>query len=104
MQSLLDAPRYQSLAPADRIAMQMAEDAAHDAVVLLYEQVRKSLPDSLKRHAPNAAFVGLFTGLSRLIAETQEPQLGMMLAQGLEKIITLEVAHWQEGAYVDVHR
>jgi hypothetical protein len=95
MQSLLDAPRYQTLPPADRIALGKAEDAAHDAVVLLYEQVRKALPDDLKRHAPGAAFVGLFTGLSRLIAETQEPHLGLMLAQGLAKITEMEVIHWQ---------
>ena len=95
MQSLLDAPRYQTLAPAERIALQVAEDAAHDAVVLLYEQVRKSLPEDLKRYASNATYVGLFTGLSRLIAETQEPQLGLMLAQGLAKITEGEVAHWQ---------
>lgn len=98
MQSLLDAPRYQTLAPAERIALGKAEDAAHDAVVLLYEQVRKSLPDDIKRYAPNAAFVGLFTGLSRLIAETQEPHLGLFLAQQLAKITELEVAHWQKDA------
>ena len=95
MQSLLDAPRYQTLAPAERIALGKAEDAAHDCVVMLYEQIQKSLPDNLGRYAANAAFVGLFTGLSRLIAETQEPQLGLMLAQGLAKITELEVAHWQ---------
>jgi len=101
MMSLLDTPRYQTLAPVERIALQKAEDAAHDYVVLLYEQVRKSLPEELKRYAPNAAFVGLFTGLSRLIAETQEPQLGLTLAKGLAEITELEVAHWQtEGGHV----
>lgn len=103
MQSLLDTPRYQSLPPAARIALGQAEDAAHDSAVLLYEQLRKSLPDDLKRYAPNATFVGLFTGLSRLIAETQEPQLGLLLAQGLAKIAELEVAHWQTES-IDVHR
>jgi len=100
MMSLLDTPRYQTLAPDERIALHEAEDAAHDFAVLLYEQVRKSLPDDLKRFAPNAAFVGLFTGLSRLIAETQEPHLGLTLAKGLAEITELEVAHWQtEGGH-----
>jgi len=95
MQSLLDAPRYQTLAPADRIALQKAEDAAHECAIALFDEVKRALPDDLKRYAPNAAFVGLFTGLSRLIAETQEPQLGMILAANFAQITELEVAHWQ---------
>lgn len=96
MQTLLNTPRYNARPIQDQTILVEAERAAHECAISILEEVHRVLPPHLANLSPSVVFVGLFTGLHRMIAETQNPQLAAVMVKGFASIAQTELAHWQE--------
>lgn len=94
MATILDRERYHGLPEEQRRELNAAEAMAHSAALEIHKLLTVYLSDALKERALDAAAVGMFSALGRLIAEQRPAALGAPLVDSGHAIMRQELAHW----------
>jgi hypothetical protein len=92
--TILERERYHGLPDEQRRELSAAETMAHTAALEINQLLQVYLSDPLKERALDAAAIGMFSALGRLIAEHRPAALGEALITSGHAIMRQEHAHW----------
>jgi hypothetical protein len=94
MTSLLYLPPLPRYSPPEGIALKSAEIDAHLATMDMVDQVRESLPTSIKNCCYSATIIGLTTALGRIFADAPNQRQASISVLELSKIVAIEHRYW----------